>query len=168
MGEAMLKDLIESVLPGKDNATVNTGCRFFRLFLVQIIYINYEVYDQYIFGIWSIMIIFCQFVRLLFVNHILWQVTYQMGYNIRRQIVTGLVSEKKIQYIPNKSINIILTKCWDTILFQSINQISADKNQVVGIVSCWFRYNLCQLHNLYQFYPLCVVIVIACHHFYIN
>lgn len=78
-----------------------------------------------------------------------------------------LVSEKKIQYI-NKSINIILTKCWDTILFQSINQISADKNQVVGIVSCWFRYNLCQLHNLYQFYPLCVVIVIACHHFYIN
>lgn len=158
MGEAMLKDLI---------ATVNTGCRFCRLFLVQIIYINYEVYDQYIFGIWSIMIIFCQFVRLLFVNHILWQVTYQMGYNIRRQIVTGLVSEKKIQYI-NKSINIILTKCWDTILFQSINQISADKNQVVGIVSCWFRYNLCQLHNLYQFYPLCVVIVIACHHFYIN
>lgn len=72
MGEAMLKDLIESVLPGKDNATVNTGCRFCRLFLVQIIYINYEVYDQYIFGIWSIMIIFCQFVRLLFVNHILW------------------------------------------------------------------------------------------------
>lgn len=66
MGEAMLKDLIESVLPGKDNATVNTGCRFCRLFLVQIIYINYEVYDQYIFGIWSIMIIFCQFVRLLF------------------------------------------------------------------------------------------------------
>lgn len=28
MGEAMLKDLIESVLPGKDNATMNTGCRF--------------------------------------------------------------------------------------------------------------------------------------------
>lgn len=127
MGEAMLKDLIESVLPGKDNATVNTGCRFLWLFLVQIIYINYEVYDQYIFGIWSIMIIFCQFVRLLFVNHILWQVTYQMGYNIGRQIVTGLVSEKKIQYI-NKSINIILTKCWDTILFQFINQISADKS----------------------------------------
>lgn len=93
--------------------------------------------------------------------HIRW------GTIFRRQIVTGLVSEKKIQYI-NKSINIILTKCWDTILFQSINQISADKNQVVGIVSCWFRYNLCQLHNLYQFYPLCVVIVIACHHFYIN
>lgn len=44
MGEAMLKDLIESVLPGKDNATVNTGCRFCRLFLVQIIYIKYEVY----------------------------------------------------------------------------------------------------------------------------
>lgn len=166
MGEAMLKDLIESVLPGKDNATVNTGCRFCRLFLVQIIYINYEVYDQYIFGIWSIMIIFCQFVRLLFCESYSLVGDILDGVQYSQTDVTGLVSEKKIQYI-NKSINIILTKCWDTILFQSINQISADKNQVVGIVSCWFRYNICQLHNLYQFYPLCVVIVIACHHFYI-
>lgn len=93
MEEAMLKDLIESVLPGKDNATVNTGCRFCRLFLVQIIYIKYEVYDQYIFGIWSIVMIFLPICQIAFcesyslVGDILDGVQYSQ---------TAIVSGKKI------------------------------------------------------------------------